>query len=50
VRFEQMFVPEQWPGDVYDRIFLSTVVYYFSGEDVGGIATSVTCPWLQTVP
>jgi hypothetical protein len=50
VRFEQMFVAEQWPGGVFDRILLSEVVYSFSREDVGGIATSVTCRWPQTVP
>jgi trans-aconitate methyltransferase len=42
VRFEQMFVPEQWPGGVFDLILLSEVVYYLSREDVGRLATSVT--------
>ena len=35
VRFEQMFVPEQWPDGVFDLILLSEVVYYLSREDVG---------------
>jgi trans-aconitate methyltransferase len=42
VRFEQMFVPEQWPGGAFDLILLSEVVYYLSREDVGRLATSVT--------
>ena len=42
VRFEQMFVPEQWPEGVFDLILLSEVVYYLSREDVGRLATSVT--------
>jgi trans-aconitate methyltransferase len=42
VRFEQMFVPEQWPGGVFDLILLSEVVYYLSREDVGRLAMSVT--------
>jgi SAM-dependent methyltransferase len=42
VRFEQMFVPEQWPDGVFDLILLSEVVYYLSREDVGRLATSVT--------
>jgi 2-polyprenyl-3-methyl-5-hydroxy-6-metoxy-1,4-benzoquinol methylase len=42
VRFEQMFVPEQWPRGVFDLILLSEVVYYLSREDVGRLATSVT--------
>jgi cyclopropane fatty-acyl-phospholipid synthase-like methyltransferase len=41
VQFEQMFVPEQWPGGVFDLIVLSEVVYYLSREDVGRLATSV---------
>jgi 2-polyprenyl-3-methyl-5-hydroxy-6-metoxy-1,4-benzoquinol methylase len=42
VRFEQMFVPEQWPGGVFDLILLSEVVYYLSREDVGRLAANVT--------
>ena len=42
VRFEQIFVPEQWPDAVFDLILLSEVVYYLSREDVGRLATSVT--------
>ena len=30
VRFEQMFVPEQWPDGVFELILLSEVVYYLS--------------------
>jgi cyclopropane fatty-acyl-phospholipid synthase-like methyltransferase len=42
LRIEQMFVPKQWPGGVFDLILLSEVVYYLSREDVGRLATSVT--------
>jgi cyclopropane fatty-acyl-phospholipid synthase-like methyltransferase len=42
VRFEQMFVPDQWPGGVFDLIVLSEVVYYLSREDVGRLADRVT--------
>jgi cyclopropane fatty-acyl-phospholipid synthase-like methyltransferase len=42
VRFEQMFVPEQWPGGAFDLILLSEVVYYLSREDVGNLAARVT--------
>src|SRR5271168_3906794 len=38
VRFEQMFVPEQWPNGMFDLIILSEVVYYFSREDVDRLA------------
>jgi trans-aconitate methyltransferase len=41
VRFEQMFVPEQWPGGVFDLILLSEVVYYLNSEDVGRLAARV---------
>jgi cyclopropane fatty-acyl-phospholipid synthase-like methyltransferase len=41
VRFEQMFVPEQWPDGVFDLILLSEVVYYLSREDVGRLAARV---------
>jgi SAM-dependent methyltransferase len=39
VRFEQMFVPRQWPNGKFDLILLSEVVYYLSREDVGRLAT-----------
>ena len=42
VRFEQMFVPEQWPDGAFELILLSEVVYYFSPEDVGRLAARVT--------
>ncbi len=41
IRFEQIFVPEQWPDGVFDLILLSEVVYYLSREDVGRLAASV---------
>jgi trans-aconitate methyltransferase len=43
VRFEQMFVPEQWPNAVFDLILLSEVVYYLSREDVDRLAARLTC-------
>jgi Nodulation protein S (NodS) len=42
VRFEQMFVPEQWPDGLFELILLSEVVYYLSREDVGRLAARVT--------
>ena len=42
VRFEQMFVPEQWPDGVFELILLSEVIYYLSREDVGRLASRVT--------
>jgi SAM-dependent methyltransferase len=42
VRFEQMFVPEQWPDGVFDLILLSEVVYYLNREDVARLAAKVT--------
>ena len=42
VRFEQMFVPEQWPDGVFELILLSEVVYYLSPVDVGRLADRVT--------
>jgi cyclopropane fatty-acyl-phospholipid synthase-like methyltransferase len=42
LRFEQMFVPEQWPRGGFDLILLSEVVYYLSHEDVGRLTMSVT--------
>ncbi|MGB7975837.1 MAG: class I SAM-dependent methyltransferase [Roseiarcus sp.] len=41
VRFEQMFVPEQWPAGDFELILLSEVVYYLSPEDVGRLAARV---------
>jgi cyclopropane fatty-acyl-phospholipid synthase-like methyltransferase len=41
VRFEQMFVPEEWPGGVFDLILLSEIVYYLSRDDVGRLAKRV---------
>jgi cyclopropane fatty-acyl-phospholipid synthase-like methyltransferase len=41
VRFEQMFVPDQWPDEVFDLILLSEVVYYLSRKDVGRLASKV---------
>ena len=42
VRFEQMFVPDEWPDGVFELILLSEVVYYLSREDVGRLAARVT--------
>jgi cyclopropane fatty-acyl-phospholipid synthase-like methyltransferase len=42
VRFEQMFVPEEWPNGVFDLILLSEVVYYLSREDVDRLAGRAT--------
>jgi cyclopropane fatty-acyl-phospholipid synthase-like methyltransferase len=42
VRFEQMFVPEQWPDEMFDLILLSEIVYYLNREDVARLATRVT--------
>jgi cyclopropane fatty-acyl-phospholipid synthase-like methyltransferase len=42
VRFEHMFVPEQWPDGIFELILLSEVVYYLSPEDVGRLASRVT--------
>jgi cyclopropane fatty-acyl-phospholipid synthase-like methyltransferase len=42
VRFEQMFVPEQWPEGVFELILVSEVVYYLSRVDVGRLAARVT--------
>jgi cyclopropane fatty-acyl-phospholipid synthase-like methyltransferase len=42
VRFEQMFVPEQWPDGVFELILLSEVIYYLSRENVGRLASRVT--------
>jgi hypothetical protein len=34
-----MFVPEQWPQEVFDLILLSEVVYYMDEQDVGRLAS-----------
>ncbi len=41
IRFEQMFVPEQWPEAMFELILLSEVVYYLSPEDVARLAARV---------
>jgi cyclopropane fatty-acyl-phospholipid synthase-like methyltransferase len=41
VRFEQMFVPDEWPDGVFELILLSEVIYYLSREDVGRLADRV---------
>lgn len=41
VRFEQMFVPGQWPDGGFDLILLSEVVYYLQAEDVRRLAARV---------
>ena len=42
VRFEQMFVPEQWPNGAFNLLVLSEVVYYLCAADVARLATRVT--------
>jgi cyclopropane fatty-acyl-phospholipid synthase-like methyltransferase len=41
VRFEHMFVPEEWPDGIFELILLSEVVYYLSRDDVGRLAAKV---------
>jgi cyclopropane fatty-acyl-phospholipid synthase-like methyltransferase len=41
VRFEHMFVPDEWPDGVFDLILLSEIVYYLSRDDVGRLAKRV---------
>jgi hypothetical protein len=41
VRFEHMFVPDQWPDGAFELILLSEIVYYLNLEDVGRLATRV---------
>jgi cyclopropane fatty-acyl-phospholipid synthase-like methyltransferase len=43
VRFEHMFVPEQWPDGAFELILLSEVIYYLSRNDVARLASRVTC-------
>jgi SAM-dependent methyltransferase len=38
VRFEQMFVPKQWPGGVFDLILLSEFLYFLDEADLAGLA------------
>jgi cyclopropane fatty-acyl-phospholipid synthase-like methyltransferase len=42
VRFEHIFVPEQWPSGDFELILLSEVIYYLSREDVGRLAARVS--------
>jgi trans-aconitate methyltransferase len=42
VRFEQMFVPEQWPGGAFDLILLSEIVYYLNSDDVVRLASRIS--------
>jgi cyclopropane fatty-acyl-phospholipid synthase-like methyltransferase len=42
VRFEHMFVPEQWPDGAFELILLSEVIYYLSHNDVGRLAARVS--------
>ena len=41
VRFEQMFVPDEWPDGAFELILLSEVVYYLSRDDVDRLAKRV---------
>ena len=52
VRFEHMFVPEQWPEGGFDLILLSEVVYYLNPEDVRSppSPTESRTRWLMEVP
>src|SRR5580692_5244417 len=43
VRFEHMFVPDQWPNGAFELILLSEVIYYLSRNDVARLASRVTC-------
>ena len=43
VRFEHMFVPEQWPDGAFELILLSEVIYYLNRNDVARLASRVTC-------
>ena len=42
VRFEQMFVPDQWPDGAFELVLLSEVIYYLSRNDVARLASRVT--------
>jgi trans-aconitate methyltransferase len=43
VQFEQMFVPDEWPGRSFELILLSEVVYYMDERDVGRLAQKTAC-------
>jgi protein-L-isoaspartate O-methyltransferase len=49
VRFEQMFVPEEWPNGVFDLILLSEVVYYLSREDVACLAAKAVALFIERI-
>ena len=38
VRFNRLEIPREWPGDKFDLIVLSEVLYYFCAEDIRQIA------------
>ena len=50
VRFEHMFVPEQWPDGAFELILLSEVIYYLSRNDVARLAARVTVRCPREVP
>jgi predicted TPR repeat methyltransferase len=41
VTFRQMFVPDQWPGQNFDLVVLSEVLYFLGKDDVCRLATRV---------
>ena|SRR5579871_4687859 len=42
IRFERMFVPDEWPDGAFGLIVLSEVIYYLSREDVSRLSARVT--------
>jgi trans-aconitate methyltransferase len=41
VRFERMFVPDEWPDGAFELIVLSEFIYYLCREDVARLAVKV---------
>jgi len=41
VRLERMEIPAEWPGDTFDLIVLSEVLYFLSPADIGTAADRV---------
>lgn len=41
VRFERMFVPDEWPHGAFGLIVLSELIYYLCREDVARLAVKV---------
>jgi predicted TPR repeat methyltransferase len=38
VRFKRMHVPGEWPGEMFDLIVLSEVLYFLSADDIAAVA------------